>query len=936
MARTRQIAKTKKSQSGSKNIKKKTVSAKVIKARQRAKSQPKTKSNPSDLSTLFKRLKDDLRLSDDHVTGRDAVMAISQLVTLYLLEDTDKIEHFGLSDDVKFSVIYEACQKNSFTNKTKERASKIFFDIFTELKENEFTSQAYQQDPPYTKYTTFRKLIVEIYQFFDKIDKKQRRKLKEKGDILGQEYEELLRTQLVGRDDGQYFTNRNAVKMIVEQIDPKIGETIYDPTCGTGGFIIYSYLHIRNKLKEKYTNFENGKSYTKLCNDTFYGCDLDSKVMEILHSNLILHDIKHNKHFRNCNTIKENIKRDKYDVVVSNYPFGKKGGNIFSKDASENKKLLKYYGCKSTVLPLLFLKHTINILKEGGRAGVIVTTGELTNTGRDYKFFREDIVENNTLTKIIILPKGLFENAKGVSTAVICFTKGGRTTEVEFYDVPNIKCDEVNLVRKVKRVAIKKEGYSLDPATYDNADDVDYGDIPMKKLGDVFEFKSGKFNTNEMSNTGEYPFYNSSINNPCGTHNKYCFEGKSYILMNKAGGNTHNRLSITNGLGKVFYVKGKSAGRGSVLQLISNNKKYDINYLYCILQNMEIKIKKMAKYTTGLGTIRLEKIKEIKIPIPPIHIQKKIVEFLDPLFGQNNSFTITQLGTYFDKIDLLKMLFNQRFIKFKEIYDTYTNILNTEKQINAEKQFMRLTMGSVIKFPHEMKKLGDVIQVETGKYIKKSDMVEGKYDIYGGGDASGKNNTYNRKDKLIIAKDGVSEKCVRYVEGKFFLNHHGWTFNMLEDTNIKEKYVNYFLLNNQDRIYSLAKGTAQKGINQDNFYNKIQIPIPSIQHQKQIIEEMEKKENLIKTLEKSISDAKTNIEIIMNGYLKGTKKESDNEQTKKKKSKKKIKEESEDESSDENQESDNEESVEKTPKKKSKKIKKKDSDDEESHEIVEI
>lgn len=121
--------------------------------------------------------------------------------------------------------------------------------------------------------------------------------------------------------------------------------------------------------------------------------------------------------------------------------------------------------------------------------------------------------------------------------------------------------------------------------------------------------------------------------------------------------------------------------------------------------------------------------------------------------------------------------------------------------------------------------------------------------------------------------------------------------------------------------YTTGLGT----IKMDKLRN-IDIPIPSTQHQKQIIEEMEKKEALIKMLETSISDAKTNIEIIMNGYLKGTKNEESNEKTTKKKSKDKK---------EEPHESEDEDSIDKTPKKKSKKTKKK-SDDEESREIVEI
>ena len=124
----------------------------------------------------------------------------------------------------------------------------------------------------------------------------------------------------------------------------------------------------------------------------------------------------------------------------------------------------------------------------------------------------------------------------------------------------------------------------------------------------------------------------------------------------------------------------------------------------------------------------------------------------------------------------------------------------------------------------------------------------------------------------MIAKDGVSEQCVRYIEGKFFLNHHGWTIKNL-DKSILKKYFNFYLLTHQYKIFALARGTAQKGINQENFYQKISIPIPSIAHQKEIIHQMIEKEELICTLQKLINNAKKNIEIIMNTYLKNTIKE---------------------------------------------------------------
>ena len=369
-----------------KNKKSNTGKTKKIKIIKKKVNKKLIKNNPCDLSALFKKLKDELRLSDDHITGRDAVLSISQLVTIYLLETNNKVEHFGLPEYVKFSKIYNKLKKDDHHG-----ADDQMDKVFKCLSQNKNTMQAFRTESKITRYKTFKKLVMEIYEFFENMDEDHKKKLKEHGDILGQEYEELLRTQLVGRDDGQYFTNRNAVKLIIEVVDPKLGETVYDPTCGTGGFLIYACMHILDQIKKKHPEYEETKSYAKLCSDTFYGCDIDKEVMEILHSNLVLHDIKHNNHFKNVNTVTNNQISDQYDVVIGNFPFGKKGKKIFDKELEdEYAELLEYYGHQSTVLPLLLLKHTMNVLVEGGRAGVIVTTGELTNTGNDYNYFRKE------------------------------------------------------------------------------------------------------------------------------------------------------------------------------------------------------------------------------------------------------------------------------------------------------------------------------------------------------------------------------------------------------------------------------------------------------------------------------------------------------------------------------------------------------------------
>jgi len=152
-----------------------------------------------------------------------------------------------------------------------------------------------------------------------------------------------------------------------------------------------------------------------------------------------------------------------------------------------------------------------------------------------------------------------------------------------------------------------------------------------------------------------------------------------------------------------------------------------------------------------------------------------------------------------------------------------------------------------------IKTLGEVCKVNQGTYIKSDMKIQGEYPVYGGGNISYYINQYNREDEIIVAKDGVSADCVRYEKNKFFLNHHGWTI-ICKDEIIK-KYMFYYLQSIQPELLSIAKGTAQLGINQENFY-KLKIQVPTLERQREIVEYCEYNDSIIKQLEKEIKNNK--------------------------------------------------------------------------------
>jgi type I restriction enzyme S subunit len=149
------------------------------------------------------------------------------------------------------------------------------------------------------------------------------------------------------------------------------------------------------------------------------------------------------------------------------------------------------------------------------------------------------------------------------------------------------------------------------------------------------------------------------------------------------------------------------------------------------------------------------------------------------------------------------------------------------------KQYLLQTAVEVEGF--EMVKLGDVIELEYGEYITKATTERGDFPSYGGGDASYTINKFNRDSKFVVNKDGMSKQCIRFVPGKFWLNHHGWTFSSKNKTSTTEHYVGTWLLQNQEMVYNLGNGTAQKGMKTTDFLS-LQIPLPSIERQQQIVE----------------------------------------------------------------------------------------------------
>jgi type I restriction enzyme M protein len=252
---------------------------------------------------------------------------------------------------------------------------------------------------------------------------------------LSQIYEGLLlKMGEKGNDGGQFFTPREIIRAMVRVVDPKLGETVYDPGCGTGGFLVQTYEHIRRGLGESAT----GEQIEALKRHTFFGREKENLIYPIALANMVLHGVDEPRLWHG-NTLTGNeiyggLFQDApalFDVVLTNPPFGGK----------EGKEAQTRFAYKTGATQVLFLQHVIDSLKPDGRCGIVLDEGVLFRTNETaFVQTKRKLLDDCDLWCIVSLPGGVFTAAgAGVKTNLFFFTRGGPTQRVWYYDLSDIK-----------------------------------------------------------------------------------------------------------------------------------------------------------------------------------------------------------------------------------------------------------------------------------------------------------------------------------------------------------------------------------------------------------------------------------------------------------------------------------------------------------------
>ena len=256
---------------------------------------------------------------------------------------------------------------------------------------------------------------------------------------MSQIYEELLlKMGEKGNDGGQFFTPREIVRAMIRVLDPKPGETVYDPCCGTGGFLVQAYLYIMDAAQEK-----GADAIEFLKHSTLFGREKENLIYPITLANMILHGIEQPSIWHGNTLTGHEVfgglfssAPPNFDVILTNPPFGGKEG----KEAQTN------FAYKTGSTQILFLQHIIDSLKHGGRCAIVIGEGVLFRTNEAaFVQTKRKLLDDCNVYCIVSLPGGMFTSAgAGVKTNILFFEKGTRTERVWYYDLSDIKVNKSN------------------------------------------------------------------------------------------------------------------------------------------------------------------------------------------------------------------------------------------------------------------------------------------------------------------------------------------------------------------------------------------------------------------------------------------------------------------------------------------------------------
>ncbi len=376
----------------------------------------------SNLTGIIKSIRNDMR-EDRGVSGDgQRIEQLAWMLFLKIFDDKDK--ELELMDDKYKSPIPEKFKWRNWAADDEgitgdELLNFVDQQLFPTLKElSARDPRAYMVREVFEGNNNYMKSGINIRKVCNKLNQIDFNKASERH-LFGEIYETILQELQSAGDYGEFYTPRAITQFIVDIINPRLGEKILDPACGTGGYLTCAIEHLKKQAK----NIEQRKTIQQ----TISGWEWKPLPYVLATTNLILHDVElPDITYRDAldKQLTEYREKDRVDIIIANPPFG---GTVANNN--ENNFPQSYRTKESADLFLILMIH---LLKQGGRAGIVLPDGSLSGDGVKQRV-RERMLKECNLHTIIRLPNSVFKPYATVATNLLLFEKGKPTNDVWYY-----------------------------------------------------------------------------------------------------------------------------------------------------------------------------------------------------------------------------------------------------------------------------------------------------------------------------------------------------------------------------------------------------------------------------------------------------------------------------------------------------------------------
>lgn len=710
---------------------------------------------------------------------------------------------------------------------TNKKIPQLFRDIF----KNAFL--------PYRDPETLKSFLKEINDFHYNHSEK-----------LGDAFEYLLSVLGSQGEAGQFRTPRHIIDFIVAVVDPKKGETVLDPAGGTAGFLISSYKHIlKSNTSPSLLKAGNNGNYAadlltpddrKRIMDSFEGYDISPDMVRLSLANLYLHGFPSPRIHEYDTLTSEDRWGETFDVILANPPFMTPKGGI---------RPHKRFSIQANRSEVLFVDYIAEHLSTSGRAGVIVPEGIIFQSANAYKALRKMLIEQNYIWAVVSLPAGVFNPYSGVKTSILFMDRAlaKKTNDILFIKIehdgfdlgaqrrPNGKDDlpaALDVLRKYKKslsipdsiggvnalivskLRIAENGdYNLSIDRYRDEVVRSHREWPLIELGEVCEVISGQSPEGKYYNdNGEgTPFYQGKTE----FTDRYIGQPVKWTTQEtKIAEKNDILISVRAPVGPVnISTQRICIGRG--LAAIRPSDKILMPFLFAILKSKESEIK--GNGGAAFDSINRKDIEAIKIPLPPLEVQKEIV---------------AEIEVYQKIIDGARQV-----------------VENWRPSFSVDPKWPLVELGEVSTLEYGY--TASAQDIGSARFIRITDISEEgtlKEDSPKYLDVSNENKAYIlNKGDLLVARTGATY-------GKTVLFNHDITaifasylirVRFLQD-NILQKY--YWVFSQSEYYWkqanNLMTGGGQPQFN-GNALKQIKFPLPPLASQHEIIKKIEEEQKLV-------------------------------------------------------------------------------------------